>query len=700
MSQKRRGARGAALRRLLGGLALSLAVALPVYAQSEPALVPVIEAGREADILSLVLPYAPDGEIISGWTLSSISIERDSIVFVVEGPRAASATLRLRHLSQATASDTRSASFTLRLGPAVDAEDTGEAALALLVAAVQRNDAGVFWRRVGFEAEPGGAGQRLARQVYAWLTDGFLYLLIVAGFLVAVAWRELRELTPLLRWGVVGVVLLSGVVRLAIAVPISLQPWTFTRMPMVGGAVAGAPSLSALVGLFGGSFYLTTGYFWSCFVVATLTPLAVFVHVRHLTRDDLLALAAAGVLAVLPMHIRFSRSDTDLFDAFAAAALAFSFLYVALEDADRRWRVAATVVLAVPCVLLFGGRPLNVLFLPLLGWTALGLVRSDVPWARRALVSAVVLAVALATFLPSLEGYAEQASEGGAFSVVTLAARALVTPTNNSLIDPWVTPPLVLLLAVAGVAALWRRCGPQRVLFLLAWLFGFFAAASFVLSSEPVESARYHLRLLTPVVSLAAASLVTVHQWNRWAAAALALALLASPLLHIEFERDIGYDTVREFAFLEKLRPLVPKDCTVLEYLGPGPAGDERASRLERIGSLTWGGGQLDRWKVVSTGSPYPIPPDQGPVRREAREVLAAAPACLYLYQGTTCWGEKRPDEPIAPACAALRDELALTEVLAEDFASRPYNGNLASGYAPGGEQIELRLYRVDAAAR
>ena len=101
---------------------------------------PVIESGREKEVLALFAPYELGGEVVSGWKLMNVRVAPDAIGVELEGPNGKTASFRLVHPDTAVPAAPRTRSF------AVIRESAADQAIAPLVVAVRRNDAGGFWK--------------------------------------------------------------------------------------------------------------------------------------------------------------------------------------------------------------------------------------------------------------------------------------------------------------------------------------------------------------------------------------------------------------------------------------------------------------------------------------------------------------------------------------------------------------------------
>ena len=645
----------------------------------------IIEAGREQEVLSLFAPYTLGGEVSAGHRLMNVRIEAREIVCVVEGPTERSATLHLASPEVIPAPDRTSASFAMRL----DAQgEPSRAALLLLADAVRQNDPGGFFH-VPTPGAPRAANPRTSPSGNQRF-DGALLALFAAALLLALVLRQLRTDGARFGWALLAVVVVGAVLRIGLSPHTVLGAWPFRRTSVLMEMVLEGPTL-ALSSLALGPLYYFDVVTFMTLLFAILTPVAIYGHARLLLGDAKVAIVAAGLVAALPEHIRFSFSEVAFIPSIALSSSTFYLVHVALKDPSRRWASAALVAIPFVATGMFVARPLNQIFLPLLWITALYLARRDASLARRLAMSALLTLVATVTtvlhFLPS---YAEQTREGLSLAVVGKGVVALFSIDHDTLINPWITPPLLLLAAIAG--AVWRyRAGDRdKIAFLVGWLLVFFIAHAYVLPPTVAMQARYHLHLVVPFVFLASLGVVEVlARWPRWGIALCAYALL-SPLFHMSFIRDVAYDDMREYEFVMAAKERIAEGCTVLEFVGAGEEVD--GARFVRVGERHEGFSRVHRFEVVSIGAP---PDADDPLRPEVRALLASPPECLYYYEGLLCWSAKDRSEPLAPACQAMRESGRLEPISREAFAPRVYDDRFARGYSPDLESIRLSLHRL-----
>lgn len=538
----------------------------------------------------------------------------------------------------------------------------------------------------------------------AYLTDGIVLSVLALLFFVPILVRQLREL----HWGytvaLLGITAVCAVLRATLSEPTLLDAWPYSRCTPLAHLIYEGPVL----GLFGGPHYLTDIIFNSNLILAIVTPCAIFSHARYLfRRDPRIAITAAGLLAILPNHIRFARSDVAFIQLILLSCLSFVALHQALGDASPRRRVISMIVMPLIAIAAFDSRPLACNLGPLLIVTAWLFVPSDVPRSRRIIATVLVLlAMAYDIEFHLLGRHASQVHDGLAIATFVHGFLGIFS-WHNTLLLPWITPIGLTLLAAAGMVVLWRRGEPLKALFLLAWLLGFYLTLGFVISPITDMQARYHLHLVEPFVQLAAVGLVAALSWRRWAGIAFGAYATLVPLMHMGFIRDVGFSLPAEFTFLTTLRDHIPEGCTVLEFMGPDPGIPGDPSHLQRVSEAVEGIKRGWRWKVVNTGAPDG---EASPVRDEVRTLLSNPPSCLYLYEGMRCYTEKPFEAPFAAACAALHSELPLTPVVESAIPNRVYDHEMSQGLGskvlpvdadgyfakPVMEQIPVKLYRVE----
>lgn len=542
-------------------------------------------------------------------------------------------------------------------------------------------------------------------------TDGVVLGSAALALVLLIVARQLRG-AP--RWVAVSLLAITALgVAARVLIPVETQmegPYANNRIfPLAAHVYQGLTV--QLLSRSGRAFFLTDVIFKTNLAIAVTAPLLVFAHARLVLRDYRCAVAAAAILACLPLHVRFSRSDVGQIQSVAASSFSFLLLYTGLRDPSRALRAVCLALVPVVSVATYLSRPENLLFFPLDVFAIWVATDKDVPRRRTALVTALVVgAAAYAVFahlMPVLVAAWNDTFDPG---IPLQTLYLLLNPWRNTLINPWSMPPAVMALAVAGGVALYRRGERFRALFLVGWFASFFVVQSTVIAVTLVHNARYHLHFITPVVLLAAAAAPEVARLSRLRQALVAGLVLSAPLVHLGFERDVGYFELREFIFLAAMRAHVPERCTVLEFRPRwDPSGATDTSRVGRVAERVRNGSAGPAWEVVNAGEVRPGEYYES-LSPAALALIANPPECLMVYEGLTCQSDRPVTEPRAPVCTALRERLALTPIARTRFTARGYedrgvHGRLLQGegvraFAPGlfeRAAVTLTLFRARA---
>lgn len=674
---------------LAGLVLLAIWLSWPSRASAER---PVIPPGREAEIIALFEPYAFGDELAPGYVLHSMNIDRATVIIWIAGPQDTYARVQLDHPDYGSRGAEPLPSFAWSVA---EAPPSAEAALAKLRGAIVNNDDGRFWAAAPI-ADGAVVEDVRTRAAMAWMRDALLLGLLLLSLLAVLIRDALREVPTWQRWALLGIVVVGAVLRVTVPVHVGMDPWPYTRVFEVAQLVYASPSLAML---HGEPLYLSDAVIWTTLALSILGPLAMYPHARSVLLDPRAALAVAGIVAVLPMHLRFSASDTGFIPTLTLASVAFAATYAGLHE-PRRARAALMLgFVAVLMAVLFLLRPLNAMYVPLLlglPFVAQG-IHEDRPrpsLLRIGSFAALLIGVTLAVGVPHLLGeHSDDVREGLGVDTLRSALGVLVSGSHNTLFNPRFTPPGLSLLALLGVYELARRRRLRLLVYLSCWLLGFLVAHSYVVPREPVMQTRYHLHLVTPFLLLAAAGLDAVWGWlarlgdaRRLAAVGLlALYLAASPLLHLRYVRDVEFNELREWLFVHELREQIEPGCVVLEHTGMGTD-----SRMERVGAYIEAGVPRQRFTHISLARD-----DEGrELSDEALAALTDPPECLYLLQALPCFSAKPDELPIAPVCHAALGWQIAEHVTRLGFESRVYDENLGA-HLGDVEWIELTLFRL-----
>ncbi|MDI3284135.1 hypothetical protein [Polyangium sp. 15x6] len=646
---------------------LLFVLALVLWAPRALAHPYMLPGGREKDVLALFAPFTLGKEIAAGFALWNVSIEQQRIVVGLREPKGREARVTLVHPEDEAARPEapRSSSFVAVRDSTED--PAAEKAVATLLEALARNDRGGLWieppRAKPTSIAPGVTTSSPRVAAYAagqWADlDGIVALFGFVALATILAARLTRDEPAWIRGALAAIVLAGAASRLWLSPVSFLGAWPWTRLWPNVRAVADGPVLEAIAARAGGPFYLTDVIAWTNFGYAAAMPLVLFGHATYLLRDPRAGLFAAFAVALLPQHIRFSRCEDAFIPSLVITSLSFALIHAWLRDPSRVFRIVA--IACLPAALYTGYllRPLNILFIVVYMAAVVSLHPETAPPVRRVLGVLVVAGMGLLVF-PVFLSTNEAAVKTALFSPGWLfdTGRAFLVPKLFVLTDPAVTPPVLVVLAAAG-AILGYRAGERRlVVFLLGWLGIFTIAHAFVM--EETMRPRYHLHLVVPFLLLGAIAVPWLWKQRRAGVFVACGALVAAPLLHRGWIEDVGYTEMREHAFVQKARELVPEGCTVIEYVGADAQAKEL--RFARIGARAGRDRGGDRYRVVPAFAAGVNP--EVKIEKPLEELLRDPPACLYLYEGLPCWSGKNADEGYAGACSELRQTLGAEVVM------------------------------------
>lgn len=673
-------------------LASTLALLVAFLATSPArASQPTIEEGREADVLALFSPFQLGGDVAEGWKLWNVAIQPTWIELGLRGPGDQEVQFVLVHPRDGGRDAIRTRSFALK----EDVADLPGARSArhALIEAVRRNDKGAFWRTQR-PISPTAKREISHLRLTELASDGVVLTILGAFLIIALTFHALTTAPRFVRVALPLVVGLGIGLRVALSPEAFLGAWPWSRIWPNVGIIWTSPVFANLAADIGKPVYFTDLMLWVNFGYACVMPVMLFVHASQLLRDTRAGLAAATIVALSPHHIRFSRCEDAFVPSLVLTSLAFALIHTFMRDPSRLWRWIALV--ALPFALWSGYllRPLNILFVGVYLAAIVLLHPEQSPMRRRLLVGGVVGGVWIAAFLEFLDIHRGQVIDAATdMTWLFRVPLTLIWPPWNMLIHPLVTPPALLVLAALGYRWLTQRGEARLAVFLLGWLGIFFIAHAYVVST-PMQP-RYHLHLLVPFTLLASTAVVEAFRRSRRLFVVTAVSVALAPWISFGWIRDIGYSDTLEYSFVRQARDMIPEGCTVIEYVGPDP-GMDHDSRFKRVGHRLAGAQYGERFSTVLARLESSDTDDQKVLPLDARDALARGQdACVYVYEGLGCWGQKRTDEAYAPACQAMVDAAPLETVMEEWIPYRPYDGNVTRGVAPGTEHLRLALSRV-----
>lgn len=592
------------------------------------------------------------------------------------------------------------------------AADFPPALRAAVLARLTQREQFFGWRASGARSSTQRVPPGVALPPYEVVVhDPALPLLGALILLLAFTVRLLRREPAYVSWALAALVLAGAALRLVLSVNAPMNAHSFSRVVPLAMDLYRGPLLGWLSSR-GADIAFTEVQSWSNYALAVAMPVAFFAHARLLLGDARVALVAAAMMAFLPMHIRFALSDVTFIASLLASSSTFVALYGSLTDPSRAWRLGCAAMLPALSLATYSARPENIIFVALdLG--ALGLyLRADIPRRRIALAAALIASAAAYSAVTDLMvRYQRNVGEGLSLETLRHAVGILFDRRYNTLVNPWMTPPALPVLAVVGAVTLWRGAQRRRAVFLIAWLAAFFVVHSYVRPSTVAMQARYHLHLMSPFLLLAAAATPRVAALPRPAVAALLAWLALAPLLHAGFIRDTDYTEMHEYAFLRRLRGRLEPSCTVLEF---GPAVEVPrpqsylALRSERM-SMALRGGFATSAQVRQLGM---IPPGAGADAREVfalpDEFVAHPPACLYYYESAACTTHRPVPGRLAAPCEEVHRRFSLVPVAEERHPLRSYDNTIERRVITGDDgrvtvrssvrgapTVHLGLYRV-----
>lgn len=548
----------------------------------------------------------------------------------------------------------------------------------------------------------------------ALFQDGILRFVALFAVLLAVLRHMLQqESRAVTAWLAASVGLAAGL-RWWLARDVPLEGWFYFRVVPLADSVFRGPVLQLLSGLAGLRIYQTDVNAWTNFVLSSLSPLVFFAHARYALKDVRAGLAAAFLIAVLPIHIRFALSDVYNVQVAVLSSFTFVMLYRALHETDPRWVKVSFVVLPILCTGTYFSRPEAIIYWPLDVAAALVASYGLENKSRRNWIIFILSATGLLTIV--LDPFHRYGDTGQVASLQTFRnAIDSFFSWRNTLRDLSITPLPLVPLAIHGCVVLWRGSERLRLLLLVGWLLGFYTITSYVLHSNLAMGARYQLAFATPFVLLMAASFIDLARRPAWVwGTAVAWTALA-PLSARAFIRDVDYEEQIEWTFIRSMRDTLPEGCSVLEpretmvFSDPPQLYHSRFDRLGRrlekgLYTLPWTSVPLAEDRKNPDGTITPA------LTAEARAVLAHPPACLAYYEGLACLrGREGPGAP-STFCRQMHERFSLTPIASQPVVSHEYaRGCSGALLLPQqgeeeffdnpieGQRVDMTVYRVGA---
>ena len=487
--------------------------------------------------------------------------------------------------------------------------------------------------------------------------------------LLAVNWPRLRKLVAeeprAIRWSLL-LVLVAGVV-----VRVGWSLWSVNHENAIGWVIfedaarldhfpsyglGGHVLYNAWLKLFGTR---PDVIFAGNFVLASLTPLLLFMLVRRLFGCSRGALLAAALIALNPVHVRLSASESLHIPAMFFALLTLVALHVALQSRDA-W--LPVLLAAVSFALAVQTRPLGVLLiLPVVASLLLRPRAEGIRWRWLA------LGAAMAFVLCAVHGMWlwERVQDSSGMSFFRVAPRdilpRLIQPAKHAFVDPAVTPLALQVLVVLGLVGMLVRRWRSAIVVLAILLPAVYLNTTH--GQNPVEHLRFHLGVL-PWFALSAggATLLLEKVSGRGKDAVFALVVLvvaASLPLHRSVLSP-RYDAHRELSFwqtqLSEFPPGFSKAATLVS-LDRFQADHSLTTELP----ISWFA--AFRWTTgrFVSASDY--------LRNPARKVL--------WYRGITCWYHEPNSEPAkGPAmrelCRRVEESGTLRPIVETAFEANP----------------------------
>ena len=636
----------------------------PTLAQATPAVLP---EGCENSVLVWLQPLQMGAVVAADWTLRDVHVARSRLELTLEAPGHPPSTATIDHAANANAGL-----------PAGDARlscppELPSAVCAALLRALRREPRPPSpWQltvpqplRSAIERpEPQFAADDRTRPARWTLQGVWLLLALGLGRLAQLRWPRRQPLT-LAALGILTALALF--VRLALA-PRGLQHELFhagQSLAFLHGSsqFANGETVPALVTALNAALQAEDATLYAVTLgAAVLSVPALAWFAWRLTAQRDVTVASALLLALLPIHVHFSRSEEFAVVGVLLALLSWAAWLDWLATPCR----PTLIVAASAGALALQSRP-EFLALPLMhaSLTLVATAGTARWWRDRWLWLAIALALAASWHVPL-----DVARRGGWPGV---SPHAVATLTSRAMwLDPAVATPPCLAWLLLGTAALARRA-PLAA----AWLGGWSAALGLTLLALYAGAGAYAWRVqLVPGVLgclLAAAALLALPQQK----AALVVALAASALLQLRAARAAVIApalTELQYRFERQSAARLGDNPPLLALLSAP------VDRLPPLGQLAPGQTRT----VLDLVDVAHLPPAPGP---------------LVFVQSAACWlqwpGEARRPEGLHPVCQAVHDRFTLAPIAEMDLPPT-HEPPLAWAPAPSPAGYRIGFYRLE----
>lgn len=353
-------------------------------------------------------------------------------------------------------------------------------------------------------------------------------------------------------------------------------------------------------------------------VLGALSVLLVFLLAYLLLNDQRVAIYAAFLFNLIPVHLKYSGSSetgiTSLF--FILWALISGLIYVRRFDTQGLWGLILSLAVALYC------RPENFFLLVLVpGFVLLFLdknQRSSGTARAHLIVSVCSLMVLAAPYLVHmLLGQIVVHPPGWEQGT----GRRLLNLKEHVIGNLWFWsgpyhPSLVTLLALAGIPVLWKQ-DRKILLFSGVWFFSLLVLYSsyHIGVFDGLDSDRFALNLYVSVVFWAGVGLAKLFvswRWRREWFLTLVLVLIglqSAGCFRENVDRTFSRDVHKEYQLILACRDIVPDDVHVLAYNPPSivSAMHKKAVAVDVFRGLSSGPRSLvlfkDHWYAQKAGA-------------------------------------------------------------------------------------------------